>query len=463
MASMFNPRSSAVRLLDAGAGIGSLAAAFVAEMCSRELRPLSISVTAYELDPDLAEHLKKTLEACCEDCERDGVAFSWQVLQDDFVEAAVRSLQGDLFGEGGRLFNCVIMNPPYRKIGSGSRTRKLLASVGIEAGNLYAAFLSLAIRVLASEGELVAITPRSFCNGPYFRPFRKSLVESMHFQRLHVFESRELAFQDDQVLQENIVFHAIKTTAKTTDVVISSSVGPEDTETTFRAVRYDRLVKPGDPECFIHIAPEEVDDRLAERMERLETSLPQLGLTVSTGRVVEFRAKAFLRAEPSDKTVPLIYPAHFCEGFVRWPRPYIRKPNALLLAPETLGLVVPTGTYVLVKRFSSKEERRRIVAAIYDPARISTPFVGFENHLNYFHSNGHGIAPRLAKGLAIFLNSSLVDAYFRQFSGHTQVNATDLRNVRYPNRERLEGFGSRMGDVLPPQAVIDRYIEEELL
>lgn len=51
----------------------------------------------------------------------------------------------------------------------------------------------------------------------------------------------------------------------------------------------------------------------------------------------------------------------------------------------------------------------------------------------------------------IFLNSTLVDLYFRQFNGHTQVNATDLRSFRYPNEEQLLRLGARMNDELPSQ------------
>jgi hypothetical protein len=42
----------------------------------------------------------------------------------------------------------------------------------------------------------------------------------------------------------------------------------------------------------------------------------------------------------------------------------------------------------------------------------------------------------------VFLNTSTVDAYVRQFSGHTQINATDLRLLRYPDRDSLLGMGA---------------------
>src|SRR6185312_10331033 len=111
----------------------------------------------------------------------------------------------------------------------------------------------------------------------------------------------------------------------------------------------------------------------------------------------------------------------------------------------SLDLLVPEGLYVLTKRFSSKEEKRRIVAAIYDPADVASGDVGFENHLNYFHEDGQGLDRTLALGLRAYLNSTLVDLYFRQFSGHTQVNAGDLRRLRYPSLEQLRTLSERVG------------------
>ena len=54
----------------------------------------------------------------------------------------------------------------------------------------------------------------------------------------------------------------------------------------------------------------------------------------------------------------------------------------------------------------------------------------FENHLNVFHRHGQPLPIDVRGGLAAFLNTTTVDQFFRQFNGHTQVNATDLRSLR---------------------------------
>jgi adenine-specific DNA-methyltransferase len=122
--------------------------------------------------------------------------------------------------------------------------------------------------------------------------------------------------------------------------------------------------------------------------------------------------------------------------------------------------MVPSGYYVLTKRFTAKEERRRVLAAIYDPRRFQSPLVGFENHLNYFHTGGKGLSPKIARGLALYLNSTLFDRYFRLFSGHTQVNATDLRKMRYPTHEQLIRLGTHVNNCMPDQQIVDTILDK---
>jgi adenine-specific DNA-methyltransferase len=124
--------------------------------------------------------------------------------------------------------------------------------------------------------------------------------------------------------------------------------------------------------------------------------------------------------------------------------------------------MVPAGVYVLVGRFSAKEERRRIVAAVFDHKLVPCEVVGFENHLNYFHERGAPLDQTLAWGLSAFLNCSPLDIYFRQFNGHTQVNATDLRSLRYPRRNALIALGRRVQGSLPAQDALDALVAEIL-
>jgi len=123
---------------------------------------------------------------------------------------------------------------------------------------------------------------------------------------------------------------------------------------------------------------------------------------------------------------------------------------------------VPEGFYVLTKRFSSKEEKRRIVAALYDPADVAAGPVAIENHLNYFHHEGSGLDLTLARGLLAYLNSTLADLYFRQFSGHTQVNAGDLRSLRYPSHDQLARLGEAVDGRAMSQESLDEIINKEL-
>jgi adenine-specific DNA-methyltransferase len=463
MASLFEAPRTSIRLLDAGAGVGSLTAAFIASICERSPRPANIVATAFEVDSNIAQSLRDTLTLCERVCHEIGVKFDGRAGQDDFIRAAVDLLDHGLFDGGAApCFNCAILNPPYKKISTDSEHRRLLRKVGLETTNLYTAFVGLAVLLLEPEGELVAITPRSFCNGPYFRPFRELFLREMSLRRIHVFESRSQPFAEDEILQENVVIHAVKSKQRPTTIVVSSSLGPGETPI-LRRVKFEDLVKLDDPQKFIHIVVNESGGRASELMGRLNHSLEELGLSVSTGRVVDFRSRSLLRSDPGSDTVPLIYPTHFSGGWIAWPKLRHKKPNACVRNDASARWLIPAAVHVLVKRFSAKEEKRRVVASVFDPRHVPCEQVAFENHLNYYHENGRGLSLSLAKGLTAFLNSTVVDTYFRQFNGHTQVNATDLRSLRYPARGRLEDLGEMIGDTFPDQAQLDLLIGTELI
>ena len=462
MASLFGPLPEVVRLLDAGAGAGALTEAFLSRLREREDGVRAVEATLYELDPLIHDALSETMLNCQRICVEAGIRFSFTIHAADFIQEMSDRLEDSLFGATPPAFDAAIVNPPYRKIGADSVERRNLRHIGVETSNLYAGFIAIIQRLLAPGGRLVGITPRSFCNGPYFRSFREDFLDNLEIHRLHVFESRGAAFREDSVLQENIIFHAVKGRQQPRQLVISSSSGEHGDMVAEKVIPFAEIVHKNDAERFIHIPSASCHAAAQKTMEGLHSTLASLGVSVSTGRVVDFRLKDALRWKPEKGTVPLLYPCHFNGGAVQWPAPKARKPNAILDNDETRPWLVRSGVYLLTKRFTSKEERRRLVACLFDPKEVASEWLGFENHLNYFHANGHGLDRSLALGLFAFLNSTVVDQYFRRFSGHTQVNATDLRQLAYPARKTLQAMGTEIGTLHQSQDDIDELVKKYL-
>jgi hypothetical protein len=453
MASLFTPKQvKTCRLLDPGAGLGALTGAFIERWRAGGFSFQNLGVSAFEIDDRLRARLNETIELHWRD---KGLSFS--VKGDDFIEAATLSHLG--FATDRLRFTHAILNPPYKKISTDSKYRQYLRKAGIETVNLYSGFVALVIRLMEESGEVVAIIPRSFCNGPYYKPFRELLLAETAIRHIHLFESRNSAFKDDAVLQENVIV-MLEKGGKQHDVTISTSTDDTFADIQFFQAPFNSIVQNENAERFIHI-PTSPGRSEIELLSAVSHSLVDLGIQVSTGPIVDFRVKQQLRAMPESGSVPLIYPGHFVEQRAVWPRIDHKKPNALMVDSATERSLYPSGFYTVVRRFSSKEESRRIVAHTVSPKDFAFSPLGFENHLNVFHERKRGLDEDLARGLSSFLNSTAVDMHFRRFNGHTQVNATDLRNMKYPSRDWLIRLGrwSRVHE-MPTQVEIDEEIRK---
>lgn len=424
MASLFRPAKGPCRLLEPAAGLGALVAAVAERWRAGELGRLEI--TAHELDPRLAPSLRAALAA---------TGAKQRLVMGDYLSNAAEAIAA-----GPRPFTHAILNPPYKKIGAASDARRACRRVGLETVNLYSAFVGLALSQLAPRGQLVAIIPRSFCNGPYYRPFRHFVLARAALRQLHLFGRRDRAFAEDDVLQENVIV-VLERDGAQGKVRLSTSTDATFEDLRERDVPFPDIVHPGDGDARWHIPADDLADPLAAA-PRLRNRLADLNLEVSTGPVVDFRLREHLLAQPRRNAVPLLYPAHVAGGTVTWPIAASKKANAILRNAATERWLLPAGAYTVVRRFSSKEEQRRIVPSIVLPEALpGAEAIGFENHLNVFHRDRAGLPVALAWGLLAYLSSSAVDAHFRRFSGHTQVNATDLRALGYPSLGDLTSLG----------------------
>ena len=446
MADLFKPTFGDIRLLDAGAGLGALSCAVLNRWQAGQLGGHA-SVVAHEIDERLRPHLVRTLAGYF--CAKT------EVRAGDFLEEAAAQIEA-----GRRPFTHAILNPPYKKIGTGSDAREHARRIGLETVNLYSAFVGAALALLEPQGQLVAIIPRSFCNGPYYRPFRDFLFAHAAIEHIHLLDSRSSAFSDDDVLQENIIIRLVRD-GQQGRVKITRSRDHTFSNQRSQVVPFSQVVHPRDPGRFIYI-PDGTPDPL-RGLTRVRSSLADLGLSVSTGPVVDFRLREYLRKMPEKGTVPLIYPAHLDGLTTTWPLPDIKKWNAIERNDDTQRWLFPGGTYVLLRRFSSKEEKRRLHVSLLRHEQIDdAPWIGFENHTNVFHIDRRGLSLDVALGLFCWLHSTALDEHLRRFSGHTQVNATDLRNMPYPAIADLKALGKRLTKRPVAQQEIDHLIGEVL-
>ncbi|MCS4089046.1 Eco57I restriction-modification methylase domain-containing protein [Rhizobium sp. BK176] len=398
MASMFTAKERPVRLLDAGAGVGCLLHAAASRMNVAR-------IDAWELDSELIAPLGGTLE-------NTGVPF--EIHHVDFVLDAARLLAS------GQRFDRAILNPPYRKIVNASPHRKAVEALGLKTVNLYTAFVAAALLAMEKGGEIVAIVPRSFLNGLYHKPFRRFMLSLASLDSIHVFNSRRSAFAEDAVLQENVIVKLTRGGAQR-QVVVSTSTDGSFSDVSSSSFPFDRIVRPGDDNLFIRIP--------ANETEPDGTSLAALGIDVSTGPIVEYR----VRASVTDDTaaIQLVTPKHLSAAGLTHPT-VLARANRLSRHAAVLSDAWPVGDYVVVKRISSKESKRRILAYHLRSEDFDGIDVAFENHLNVFHFGKRGLPSGLAARLCSYLNSEEADAEFRSISGSTQVNATDLRAMSYP-------------------------------
>jgi adenine-specific DNA-methyltransferase len=461
MAELFDINRDKITLLDPGAGTGVLSAAFCEKLLSRK-KPVALVIDAFENDPEIIPLLKRVLHECKKELEEKGSKVEFNVLAKDFILTNETYLSGPgLFEKGEKFYDFVISNPPYYKVGTESRYSRVMAELICGQPNIYVFFMTMAASMLADKGEMVFITPRSFCSGLYYKNFRKWFLRKVRITRIHIFESRKDIFDKDEVLQENIIIKASKN-GKEGAVTISTSKDKDLNVLGRIEVDYSDIVSPKNSESFIRIPTSELDVKILHIIDKWPSTLNKQGVQISTGPVVDFRAKEHLRQDLTKGSVPLLWMHNMQNMRVVWPSKKNKKPAAIASTESTSPLLLPVKNYVLLKRFTSKEQKRRLDSAVLKQSEFPYESVGIENHVNYIHKPKGSLSIGEVFGIAALLNTGLIDNYFRSLNGHTQVNATEIRNLPLPDLSVIKKIGEVVSKTKDLPANLDEIIGSQL-
>src|SRR6266704_1524601 len=440
------------RILDPGAGVGILACAICEAAMVYKLT--SLSIVAYESDPLLHALCSFTLNFARDLLHEHGIELTIELYHQDFIEAMAEEItQTSLWSSGLRPqqpFDLAILNPPYFKVNQADIRARRVKDIAQGRTNMYTLFMSLAASSLRVGGCFVSITPRSFASGAYFRHFRQQFFGAISPELIHVFDSRRSAFEDANVLQENIILAGVRkaiTSINSPMVTISQSRGLKDLiHPLIQQIPHRLIIDDNQKDPILHLPTSDIDTHLLQVFRRWNNRLSTFGLEISTGPVVPFRASDMLTSTESvrqDKAIPLLWLQHVRRMHIEWPLEHFDKPQGLI-QPANPKLLVKNTTQIILRRFSAKEEPRRITAAVLSEGTFGTDLIALENHLNYLYRPGGTLSNEEAIGIAAFLNSTLIDRYFRITNGNTQVNATELRKLPLPPWERLTRIGERV-------------------
>ena len=448
MAGLFSvPKKEHLDILDPGTGSAILTAALM-ERLQQESSVKSVSLICYETEPAILDLLKDNLEYIKSIVRFD---LDYTIITDNYITSQQLPLA---------FADLVIGNPPYLKVNRLAEEAQAMSHVVYGAPNLYFLFASRSIENLRDKGELVYIIPRSWTSGAYFKAFRNFLFKKTTIEHIHLFISRDKVFEQEAVLQETMIIKLKKEVGTANEIVISSTETNNDFNNIQEITVPKKLVIGNDDNQYVYLVTNKEEVNVLKRLSVFHNTLPSLDMKMKTGLTVDFREREHLMDEPANDNVPMFFAQHLKDGRITFP---IGKHGEYIDTRKS-GLLQDNINYLFVKRFTSKEESRRLQSSIYLQDDFPTyKQISTQNKLNFITRNKKSLTKQMVYGLYCLFNSTLYDKYYRILNGSTQVNSTEVNTMPMPTLDGIVYLGQRLmvsNDLT--EKTCDRILEEYL-
>lgn len=453
MGTLANSERDCVTILDPGCGTAILSCAIIEKIVATDKNLKSVKLDVYEIDEDILPFTKNVLDFLRKWLKERNVEFHYNLFQDDFILKNANVLKNEnlLFNNSiSQEYDFIISNPPYFKLNKEDKRAKIAESITSGQTNIYALFMAVSCKLLSKNGQFIFITPRSYASGSYFKAFREFFFSNVLINQIHLFDSRKDTFSRDNVLQETLIIKATRKDSGVSDtfVKITSSKGLNDlSEPHLKIYPQNQILNLKSKEKILHIPVNDEEEEIIDLFRSWNGALNKYNIQISTGPVVAFRATEYLREAYENGTVflaPLIWLHNVYKMRIDWP---IHKPNKsqyIQICAGSMSLLLPNKNYILLRRFSAKDDKSRLIASPYFAKLQDSEFVGVENKVNYIYRPKGELDRNEVVGLAAILNSKLFDNYFRIFNGNVNVSATELREMPLPSLELIKHIGDQL-------------------
>ena len=421
-----------IRILDPGCGTGVLSIALCLHL-AENTNVKGIHLDLYENDNAIYEILESNILELKKVLSSKNIHFQYNLMLNNFIT----SNEEEWNNNSGQKYDLIISNPPYKKLSITSEESTAMKSIVKGQPNIYALFMAMSLHLLLPEGEMIFITPKSFCSGAYFDLFRKYFFENCDITNIHLFTNRSNTFLSEKVLQETIIFKAIKSKDMNRVVKITSSTDSNFEIIDSISVAHSDLYRIHNLKSNFYLLKNQGEYNILKLINSFTSTFESLGYKFKTGPIVDFRMDTYISGSTKLDN-PLIWPCHISpSGFVRFPNDqqkdqYIKSIKSFLL---------PNKETIIIKRFTSMDEKRRLSPNLFFPLSGYNQ-IGIENHLNYLSTNSKTeIGIEELYGIYCILNTTIYDQYYRILNGNTQVNVYELNNIPIPDKNNIFELG----------------------
>ncbi|RJQ61799.1 MAG: hypothetical protein C4530_05740 [Desulfobacteraceae bacterium] len=391
------------------------------------LRNITEKLFGFEIDPFAAWVSQVLVEAALLDiCQAAGKRLPDIVRAGDALSMPVDNMKP---------YDLVMGNPPYGKITLPEPLRQLYKRSLYGHANLYGLFTDLAIRWVKPGGIVGYVTPTSFLGGQYFKALRSLLQREAPPLKMDFITERQGVFED--VLQETML-SVYKRGERKKHLVTVDFLKPNGNERPVSVRHVGDFPLPANGE-EPWILPRDLEHvALLKKFTSMPHRFSDYGFSVNTGQLVWNRHKPQLRAERGKDCYPLIW-AESVTGEGEFNFSAVRRrhqPYLHVYAGQSF--LVTKESCVLVQRTTSKEQKRRLIAAVL-PLEFIRKYGGVvvENHLNIIRPSEEkrSIPPDV---ITAILNTKALDIAFRCISGSVAVSAFELNALPMPAPEQMQ-------------------------
>lgn len=452
MGSLAQPKSTKISILDPGCGTAILSCSLIEKLT--EKHPIKeINLTLFETDKKIIKKTEDVISVLEDWLQKKDIKLHAKIEQTDYIlfNADVFSKNSLFRNYAIQEYDFIISNPPYFKISKSDKRAQVAKELVYGQPNIYSIFMGLSAKLLKPNGELIFITPRSFAAGNYFKAFRNSFFKDVSITNIHIFESRNKMFKNDNVLQENVIIRATKEKSSAIKISVTQCAKDLNQPKTY-SYKTEELIDSSSKENILFIPSNSVEAQSIKVFRQWKNSLNNYNIQISTGPVVAFRCNDFLISDIDFKgsVAPLVWLHNIKEMEFIYPLKKGTKQPLIIDSEESRKLLLKNKNYILIRRFSSKDDKSRLVCSPYFAANYKYDRIGIENHINYVYRPNGELSEEEIWGISALFSSELFDTYFRTFNGNTQVGASELKQIKMPPLEKIILIGKILKNTLKP-------------